>query len=146
VSAFTRSTYALNVEADAVCALLDGGFLDLYDGVQPTGPDQALLTQTRLARLTFGIPAFHPSVGGEAVARAIGPDRRAAATGQATWFRARQSDEWPVCDGSIGLYSGAEPSNDMGAATEDLLLTRTAIQINAEVTVTSFIYRASRGR
>lgn len=94
---------AVNAKVDAQAALLAGGFFDLYDGSQPATGDTAVTTQTRLARLTFGSPAFGAGVAGVATANPITGDPSAAASGRCTWLRLRKSDGTQVLDGSVGL-------------------------------------------
>jgi len=125
------SDTAANAEADALCALLDNGYLRIYDGAQPANANTAITTQTLLAELRFGATAFGSASGGIATANAITPDTDANATGTATWFRCLKSDGTTVVmDGSVGT-SGC-----------DLNLNSTAIQQHAEVDVTSFTYQA----
>lgn len=124
---------AVNAKADAQGTLLDGGFLDIYDGVQPATADTAITTQVKLARLTFGTPAFAAAVAGVAAANAIGSDSSADATGTASWFRARKSDESAVYDGSVGT-SGC-----------NLNLNSVAISAGAAVSVTSFSMTEQKG-
>jgi hypothetical protein len=131
---FKRTNLAVTSEADAVCALLDSGFLDIYDGSQPASADAAVTTQTKLARLTFGSPAFGAAVNGVATAHAIAPDSAADATGTASWFRAMKADGvTKVFDGSAGT-SGC-----------DLILDSTSIAQNAEVSVSSMTYTGNKG-
>jgi hypothetical protein len=96
------STAAVNAKADAQAALLNNGFIDVYDGTQPATPNTAVTTQVRLARLTYGAPAYAAAVEGVATARPITQDPSAAATGTASWSRYRQSDGTAVLDGSVG--------------------------------------------
>ena len=119
---------AIDAAADAVCALLNGGKLRIYDGAQPATPDTPITTQQLLAELTFGSPAFGAAVAGVATANAITKDSAADATGTAGWFRALTSGNAPVYDGEVGT-SGA-----------DLNLDTVAIQQNAEVSITSLTY------
>ena len=120
---------AANAAADAVCALLNNGYLRIYNGAQPAGADTAVSDQTLLAELRFGATAFGGAVAGQATANAITKDSDANATGTAAWFRALQSDgTTAVLDGSVGT------------ATSDLVLNSVAIQENAEVSVTAMTY------
>jgi hypothetical protein len=130
---FKRTDLAANTEADAVAALLNSGFLDIYDGSQPATADTAVSTQTKLARLTFGSTAFASAIGGVATANAITSDSAADATGTAAWFRALKSDGTKVYDGSVGT-SGC-----------DLNLNTTSIVINAQVSVSALTYTANKG-
>jgi hypothetical protein len=124
---------AVNAEANAVVDLLDGGKIQIYDGAQPANADTAVSTQTLLAELTFGTPAFGAAAAGVATANAITPDSSADATGTATWFRALKSDTTKMFDGSVGT-SGC-----------NLNLNSTAIQLGAAVSISAFTFTASKG-
>lgn len=125
------SDAAANAEAAALGALLNAGFMRLYDGTQPVNANTAISGNTLLAELTFGSPAFASPSGGVAAANAIAPDTDANATGTATWFRCVASDGATVVfDGTVG-NSGC-----------DLNINATAIQQHAEVDVTSFTITA----
>lgn len=120
---------AANAAADAVCALLNNGYLRIYSGTQPTTADEDITTQTLLAELRFAATAFQPAVNGQATANALTADSSANATGTATWFRALKSDgTTKVFDGSVGT-TGC-----------DLNMNSVNIQANAEVRVTSLTY------
>jgi hypothetical protein len=127
------SNAAATLAADAVLATLNSGFLDIYDGAQPAGPDTAVTTQVKLARLTLNATAFAAAVNGVAVANAIGSDSSADATGTASWFRALTSAGVAVFDGSVGT-SGA-----------NLNLSSTSIIATGAVAVTSLTYTQARG-
>lgn len=95
---------AANAEVAALAALCDGGFFDLYDGVQPTTGDTAITTQNLLASLPFGTPDFGLPAEGVVSNNPIGDETDAPATGTATWYRLYESDHLtPVQDGSVGL-------------------------------------------
>ena len=129
----TLSNAHASLAADAVCASLDGGFVDLYDGAQPAGPDTAITSQVKLARLTLGTPAFAAAVDGVATANAIGADAAADATGTASWFRARTAAEGAAFDGSVGT-SGC-----------NLNLGSVSIVVAGSVAVTALTYTQARG-
>jgi sulfur carrier protein ThiS len=119
--------------ADAVAALLNSGYLRIYDGSQPATADTAISTQVLLAELRFNATAFAAAVNGQATANAITSDTAANATGTATWFRALASNGTTVVlDGTVGT------------ATSDLVLNTTSIVINAAVAVTAFTYTQSK--
>ncbi len=129
-----RSNAAVNAAADAVCDLLDNGYLRIYDGTQPTTADTAITTQTKLAELRFNATAFPAASAGVATANAITADTSADATGTASWFRALKSDGTTVVfDGSVGTSSA------------DLVLNSVAISSGAQVSVTSFTYTENKG-
>lgn len=123
---------AANAEADAIGALLNGGYLRIYDGAQPAGPDTAVSTQNLLAELSFGATAFGGAVAGVITANAITKDSSANAGGTAAWFRCVKSDETPVLDGSVGT------------ASADLVLNSTTIGAGAEVSVSSFQHTVTK--
>jgi hypothetical protein len=96
------SAAARNAMIDALAALLNGGYLDIYDGTQPAGPGTAITSQVKLARLTLAATAFGASASGVATANAV-TGANALATGTATWFRALKTDgTTAVLDGSVG--------------------------------------------
>ena len=96
---------------DAVIALLDAGagagLLKIYDGVQPSGADTAITTQTLLGTCVFSDPAFGAADNdGVVTADTITSDSSADATGVASWARLTDSDGNTVMDVDVGL-SGA---------------------------------------
>ena len=124
---------AVNAEADALAAYLSNGWLRIYDGTQPTDADARITTQSLLAELRFGSPAFAKADHGELKANRIGPCRQAAATGTATWFRCSKSDgATAVVDGSVGTFGC------------DLNLDNVAIQTGGEIRLSSFKLKLNR--
>lgn len=122
------SDTAANAAANAVTALCNSGFLQIYSGTQPANANTAISGQTLLAKLTFGTTAFGAAAAGVATANAIG-SATASASGTASWFRVFKSDDTTVVfDGSVGT-SGA-----------DLNLNSTSISSGATVSVTSLTY------
>lgn len=122
-----------NAAADATCALLNTGYLRIYDGTQAVDADTAVGAQVLLAELRFGATAFGAAVAGVATANAITQDSAANATGTATWFRALKSD------GTTAVFDGS-----VGTATSNIVLNSVAIQINAAVSVSALTHTASR--
>lgn len=124
-----KSTTAVNAEADALAALLANGYLRLYSGSRPATADDPVTSQTLLAELRFGNPAFGAASGGTITANAITQDTSADATGAATWYRALKSDGTTVVmDGSVGTSDA------------NLVMNNANIQVNAIVSVSSFSY------
>lgn len=133
-----NNTAISNAAAIAMCNalvdLLDAGSgpgkIRIYDGAQPSGPDTAVSGQTLLAELTLSDPAFGSAVdaspGATATAGAIADDTAADATGTATWFRALDSDNNAVIDGSVGTSNA------------DMILNTTSIVQNAIVQITAW--------
>jgi hypothetical protein len=129
-----RSNVAVNAEADAVCDLLDNGYLRIYDGTQAATADTALGAQVLLAELRWNATAFPAASSGVATANAITSDASANATGTATWFRALKSD------GTTVVFDGS-----VGTGTNDLVLNTTSIVSGATVAVSAFTYTANKG-
>ena len=129
-----RSNVAASAEADAVCPLLNTGYLRIYDGTQAATADTAVGAQVLLAELRFGATAFGAAANGVATANAISSDTDANATGTASWFRALKSD------GTTTIFDGS-----VGASGADLNLNSVAVQIHAQVDVTALTYTANKG-
>ncbi len=106
-----------NLALNAGLDVLNSGFVEVYDGTQPTTPDVAVSTQTKLAKLPLSATAFGASASGTKTANAIS-SASALATSTATWFRAFKSDDTTaVIDGSVGT-SGADMNlNDVAITT-----------------------------
>jgi hypothetical protein len=100
----TRLTnLAVNTEADAFAALMDGGFIDIYDGLQPDSADAPLGKQVRGVSLGLGRPAFMPALDGILSANPITPGVATASINPATWARVYRADHKTfVMDVSVG--------------------------------------------
>lgn len=121
----------VNLEADTVCAVMNGGRIRIYDGVQPVTADMEITTQHLLVELTLPNPAFGAAQAGVAVAKSISPGT-IVYPGTATWYRILTSDNINHHDGSVGT-SGC-----------NCILDSVAFQVNAKCTITSFRFRASK--
>jgi hypothetical protein len=130
---FKRTNLAATTEADAVCTLLNTGYLRIYDGTQAATADTAIGAQNLLAELRFNATAAGAAVNGVATFNAITSDASANATGTATWFRALKSD------GTTAVFDGS-----VGTATSDLVLNTVSIVTAAIVAVTAFTYTATK--
>lgn len=113
-------------------ALLDNGYLDIYDGAKPADPSVAVTTQTRLARLRFALPAFPYPVAGVSTSFALTSDT-ATVGGTATWFRALKADLTAQADGTVGL------------ADADLVLNTVTILTNGTLDIPSITYTQAKG-
>ena len=130
------SNAAAKAACNAITALIDGGAaagkVRIYSGTQPTDPDTAIGAQVLLAELTCSDPAFGPAAdgnpGGRATANAITADSSADAAGTATWFRAVDSNNVAVIDGSVGT-SGC-----------DMNLNNNALTLGANVSISSWTF------
>lgn len=97
------SALAASIQADAVAAMLDGGYLDIYGGDQPDTPEIPADRRT-LATLRFGSTAFAEAVEGLAMSGPLSADRDAAGGGRATWARGYAADHRTVVvDLKVGL-------------------------------------------
>jgi hypothetical protein len=124
---------AVNAEADALAALLNSGYIRIYDGTQPATADTAISTQVLLAELRFGSTAFGAAVAGVITANAITSDSDADATGTATWYRLLKSDgTTPVLDGSVGTSSA------------NLIVATTSIVQHAVVSISSYVHTVTK--
>lgn len=101
------SDLAVNVQADALAALLDGGFVDVMSGPKAKTADDPVTTENAvLAVLGFGSPAFLPAVKGLISANPLTPNV-AVADGDPKWYRAYRADHTTaVFDGTAGKGKG----------------------------------------
>jgi len=129
-----RSNAAVNAAADAVCPLVNNGYLRIYNGTQPATADTAISTQTLLAELRFNTTAFGAASAGVATANALTADSSADNTGTASWFRALKSD------GTSAVFDGS-----VGTSAADLVLNSVSISAGASVSVTAFTYTENKG-
>lgn len=128
------SNLAANTSADAVCAQLNSGFLDIYSGTQPATGDTVLSGNTLLASLTINATACGSASSGVATFNAITSDSDADATGTATFARFYKSDHTTkVYDVSVGT-SGA-----------DINLATTSIVQHAVVSISALTYTQNKG-
>ena len=119
-----------NLMLNAGIDVLNGGFLELYTGVQPATPDVAITSQVLLGTCALGSPAFGASSGGTKTANAI-TSGTGVATGTATWARAYKSDGvTAVIDGSVGV-SGCDFTMADTAVTNGATIPATAWTISA---------------
>jgi hypothetical protein len=123
------SNAAASAGADAIVALINNGYLRIFDGLQPATADTAISGQIQLAELRFGSPAFGSSVAGVATANTITQDASADATGTAAWFRVYQSD------GTTAVFDGS-----VGTGGSDINLNSVAISAGATVAVSALSF------
>lgn len=116
------STAAANAGANAEVDLLDGGAgpgkIRIYNGTQPAGPDTAVTTQTLLAELVLSDPAFAAAVNRVKTLDVTPiPAGTGLAAGTASWFRAVDSNNLAVLDGSAGTTG-----TDLILATAEIVI------------------------
>jgi hypothetical protein len=128
------SDEARNAKGDALVALLDDGYLRIYDDAnpQPSDPDTAVPGGTTLlAELRFANPAAAGAAsGGVVTLDDIVSDTSINADGTALWFRAFKSDGTsPIMDGSVGA-----------GGVYDLVFNSVNFVTAAQCDVTAFTY------
>jgi hypothetical protein len=101
------STFAVNLQADAVGSSLDDGYLHVYGDAKPASCDIAP-ADIPLATLRFGLPAFNPAVNGVILSLPLTPDTNTSGGKDAVWFRASTVSGDSVFDGTVGLTGGDE--------------------------------------
>ncbi len=121
------SAASRNLALNAALDVLNSGFFDIYDGTQPTDADTAIGAQVKLARCTFAATAWGVASAGSKTAGAIGSDSSADATGTASWYRMWQSN------GTTAVWDGT-----VGTSAANLNFNSVAIQVGAQVSITSF--------
>lgn len=114
----TISEHCANVEADAGAALLDDGYLRLFD------EKDVLLAECR-----FSLPAFEMASSGMAKARKIFPDLDTRGQGKPSIYRAY------MADGRTLVQEG-----NVGTKGADMTLPSPLIVPHAEFFVTEFWY------
>lgn len=113
----------VNAQADAMAALCNGGFIDVYDGAQPANADTALGAQVLGVTLTLNATAFGAAVSGLLTANAITPGTAAAAI-TPTWARVYRSNHTTVV---MDISAGASGANlTIGAFTAGTVVSATA--------------------
>lgn len=126
------STFAINLQADAVGVSLDGGYLHVYGDAKPSTADDATAS-TPLATLRFGIPAFNPAVNGVILSLPLTPDTNTTGGSDAVWFRASTISGDHVFDGTVGLTGGDEGNLNINESL--------TVQPGGELHVGSIAYR-----
>jgi hypothetical protein len=110
--AFSGSVNTGNASLNAVAALCNSGFIQVYSGTRPATPDTALSGNVLLATLTFGATAFGAASSGVATANAI-TSGTAVATGTASFARIFKSDDSTV----VGDCDCGTSGSDMNFST-----------------------------
>ena len=99
----TRLTnLAVNTEATALAQLLDGGYIELYDGEQPDFAETPISERTPIVTMRLSDPACRPPVAGVLISNPIQPGV-AMRTGRPTWARISRADKRTVMDISAGI-------------------------------------------
>jgi hypothetical protein len=123
------SSLAVETILETIAARMNGGKIVLYSNAEPATADAALSSNTVLAEMAFGSPAF-----GEAVitsnartitANPVTSDLIANATGEAVFFRGLMADNTVVLQGSVGISSA------------DMLIVSTVINAGNQISLDS---------
>jgi hypothetical protein len=123
---------SVSVEADALAALMNSGYIDIYSGSQPATADTALGAQTLGVTLTFGATAFGSASNGVITANAI-TSGVAVASITAAWARIYRSNHTTVVmDVSVGT------------ATANVILPTTTITSGQTVSCSSFTHTVAK--
>lgn len=125
----------VNGQGDNLSARLNSGFLDIYDGTQPTNGDTAVGAQVKLVRLTYSATAAPATSAGVITFNAM-TSGVALATGTPTWFRAWQSN------GTTAVYDGSAGAS--GANLNLSGLTAGQIIIGGTVAVSSYTHTVNK--
>lgn len=95
---------AVDAEARAFASLLDGGFIDIYDGAMPGDAASRIGAQKLGVSLELGNPAFSPPIDGVIFANPITSGIAKADINPATWARVYRSDHRTVVmDITVGV-------------------------------------------
>jgi hypothetical protein len=114
------STLVVDNQAQILADLLDNGFLDFFDGAQPSKPEEKVTSQQLLGSIRFDSPGFTQPVDGTIYALPA-TDGIVIASGTAAWARAFQSDhKTAVMDVSVG-------TRDANVIVETVDFTRGAV-------------------
>lgn len=125
----TQASFAAcNAQADALGALLNGGYLRLYGGTKPATSDVAVTDQPLRGELRFASPAWDAADEGLISCKALTSESAAPSEGTATWFRTFSSD------GTTAVYDGTVGKDEVGAEF-DLLLVDNLIPLNAIISL-----------
>jgi hypothetical protein len=110
--------------------LCNSGFIDLYDGTQPTNADTAIGTQVKGVRVAFGATAFGAPANGVLTANAI-TGAAAIAGITPTWGRVYKSD-------------GTTVVMDVSAGASGCNITVGGFTAGTTVNVTSFVHTVAK--
>jgi hypothetical protein len=128
----TKISFAsANAQADAMGAVLNGGYIRLYADAQAADADAAPAGAI-VAVLRFGTPAFAAAVNGVITANALTGESNAAG-GTALWFRTFRAN------GTTAGWDG-----NVGTTDEDMVLESNVIPPGAQVSVTDLTYTVPR--
>ena len=99
------SPAGLDVQLQAVAALANGGYLQMYTGIRPPDADSPPCCLAKLfGELRFSDPAFRKTSQGLTTNKIT--EGKALFSGEPTWFRILTADRRPIMDGNFGGTKG----------------------------------------
>ena len=119
---------SVNAEANALNAEVNGGKLQIYDGVQPATADTAVTTQNKLAEFTLANPCFGGAASGQVTAN-LPANTTGLFDSTATWYRVLKADNTKEWDGEVGVQ---------------MTLNSTHITVGATVSMTSWTHTVTK--
>lgn len=117
-----------NLALNAAFDVLNSGFLDIYDGTQPTDADTAVGAQVKLAHLPLSATACAAASAASKALNAVTSGSGLAAS-TATWARFYKSD------GTTAVHDVS-----VGTTSTNLVLNDAAITVGGTVSVTSYSF------
>lgn len=130
------SAAAVNAEADALAALLDGGNVRFYDGQQPEVCGDSDRASVLLAEMKIANPAAEAATNGM-LRLEMAESASAIETGRLSWFRVSAADGVPLIDGSIG-------DGSIGIENADLILPELMIRRGQALVIEAFTHTIPR--
>lgn len=121
-----------NAALDAIFDVLDGGYVDLYDGTQPATTETSISGPVKLARNSLNA-TFAPAASSATKTANSIASSTALATGTATWATFVTSGGARVLDVSVGTSSA------------DVIMASVTIQQDATVSYSSCVITMAAG-
>lgn len=135
------SDVVISAQAGALVALLNSGYMNIYDGQQPTTSNQGITKQRLLSSLRFGSPAAPSAINGVITFSQL--TGVVTAPGIASWYRCFAQDGTTVImDGSVGVR-GQQRGGELSKF--NLELNNDNFLLSARVTVDDFKHTVQRG-
>ena len=122
------TSLAVCAKANALGALLNDGYLDFFDGRQPSSAETPIDTQILGVSLRFGAPAFRPAIAGVIVSNPIQPGEVITPI-TVTWARLYQADHKTVI---LDMSVGTSDANIIVPQTElkrDMMLSCSTVRL-----------------
>lgn len=113
MAVFYSQSFAVAIAEIVRTRMVNGGKLQVYDGIRPVTPDTAVTSQNLLVEFTIPGPAFDPPTYDAVTDRVVMEGKpispaSALAGGVATWARLLDNTGTPLYDGNCGnLLSNA---------------------------------------